>query len=217
MPLAASSQEVAAAFAALELPEAPEQRRDALAQFCARWLLPAGSDVLPAVVPQLASGPPPGWLPLVQDPEIRQWAAELYRIWGALLRQVRLGVRHAAAGAAAAAAGPAAARLAGAQSAGAACCNQLALVSPATLLQPPPVQAAPRAAVHPDRHSLLIPPGTEGCPFTMPSANRFREQYYWDCLPALQGLLVCELADLARVRASRAAGHGLRWVGGRCA
>lgn len=103
MPLAAPPQEVAAAFAALELPEAPEQRRDALAQFCARWLLPAGSDVLPAAVPQLASGPPPGWLPLVQDPEIRAWAAELHRIWGALVRQVRLGVWHAAAGAAAAA------------------------------------------------------------------------------------------------------------------
>lgn len=88
MPLAAPLSEVEAAFAALELPDAPEQRRAALVQFCGRWLLPAGSDVLPAAAPQLAAGPPPGWLPLVQDPEIRQWAAELYRTWGALVRQV---------------------------------------------------------------------------------------------------------------------------------
>ena len=34
----------------------------------------------------------------------------------------------------------------------------------------------------------------------MPSANRFREQYYWDNLFSLKGLLACGLADLARVR-----------------
>ena len=63
-------------------------------------------------------------------------------------------------------------------------------------------QAAPSAAAHPERHSLLVPPGTEGAPFVMPSANRFREQYYWDTLFSLQGLLVCGLVDLARVRHS---------------
>lgn len=90
MPLAAPPAEVAAAFDALALPEAPEQRREALAHFCTHWLLPAGSDVLPAAAPQLAAGPPPGWLPLVQEPEMREWAAELYRTWGALVRKVRL-------------------------------------------------------------------------------------------------------------------------------
>lgn len=61
-------------------------------------------------------------------------------------------------------------------------------------------QAAPGAAAHPDRHSLLVPPGTADAPFMMPSANRFREQYYWDNLFSLKGLLACGLADLARVR-----------------
>lgn len=95
MPLAAPPEEVAAAFAALELPDGEEPRRAALARFCARWLLPAGSDVLPVAAPQLEAAPPPGWLPLVADPEIREWAEELYRTWGALVRQVRLGLLSA--------------------------------------------------------------------------------------------------------------------------
>lgn len=54
-------------------------------------------------------------------------------------------------------------------------------------------------AEHPERHSLLALPG--GAPFAVPSANRFREGYYWDSLFSIQGLLVCGLVELSRVRA----------------
>lgn len=53
-------------------------------------------------------------------------------------------------------------------------------------------------AAHPERHSLLALPG--GAPFAVPSANRFREGYYWDSLFSIQGLLVCGLVQLSRVR-----------------
>jgi hypothetical protein len=58
------------------------------------------------------------------------------------------------------------------------------------------LQAAPAVAAHPDRHSLLLPPSPR--PFVVPGA-RFREQYYWDTLWALRGMLACGLAELARV------------------
>lgn len=93
MPLAAPPEQIAAAFAALQLPDGvadPQQRREALQRFCQKWLLPAESDLLPAALPELAAGPPPAWLPLVPQPAIRQWAEHLYRMWGSLCRQVRL-------------------------------------------------------------------------------------------------------------------------------
>ena len=96
MPLAAPPQQVAAAFEALQLPDAaaqPEERREALHQFCGRWLLPAGSDLLPAELPQLGPGPPPGWLPRVADTQARRWAEHLYRTWGELCRRVRWLIR----------------------------------------------------------------------------------------------------------------------------
>ena len=94
MPLAAPPEQVAAAFAALQLPDAnaqPQQWREELQQFCQRWLLPAESDLRPAALPALAAGPPPAWLPLVTEPGIRQWAEHLYHMWGSLCRQVRPG------------------------------------------------------------------------------------------------------------------------------
>lgn len=93
MPLAAPPEQVAAAFAALQLPDAnakPQQRRAELQQFCQRWLLPAESDLRPAALPALAAGPPPAWLPLVTQPGIRRWAEHLYYMWGSLCRQVGL-------------------------------------------------------------------------------------------------------------------------------
>ncbi|PSC74959.1 putative trehalase [Micractinium conductrix] len=82
MPLAARPADVAAAFEQLD-------RRDnvTLQHFCNRWLLPAGSDLLPAAAPGLAAGPPPGWLPQVQNAEARTWAEALFSLWGALCRQ----------------------------------------------------------------------------------------------------------------------------------
>ncbi|EFN59576.1 hypothetical protein CHLNCDRAFT_7735, partial [Chlorella variabilis] len=87
-PLAAAPTQVAAAFAALELPGEPEKHREALQTFCRRWLLPVESDLQPAEVPQLAAGPPPAWLPLVAQPDIRRWAESLFHMWGSLCRQV---------------------------------------------------------------------------------------------------------------------------------
>lgn len=97
MPLAAPPAAVDAAFHELLLqlpglaaqPQQP-QHRAALEQFCSCWLLPAGTDLLPAELPQLAAGAPQGWLPQVVQPGIRQWAEHLFRTWGALCRQVRL-------------------------------------------------------------------------------------------------------------------------------
>ncbi|KAL4447493.1 hypothetical protein ABPG75_004712 [Micractinium tetrahymenae] len=152
MPLAAPPAAVDAAFhqLLLKLPELTAQpqhpeHRAALDRFCSRWLLPAGSDLVPAELPQLAAGPPPGWLPGVARPEVRRWAEHLFHTWGALCRQAALEV-----------------------------------------------------AAHPDRHSLLLPPGAEaGRAFVVPGA-RFREMYYWDTFWSLRGLLVCGLRELAK-------------------
>lgn len=59
------------------------------------------------------------------------------------------------------------------------------------------LQAALAVATHPERHSLLLPPSPR--PFVVPGA-RFREQYYWDTLWALRGMLACGLAELAQAR-----------------
>jgi hypothetical protein len=87
MPLAAPPKEVAAAFASLRLPDDEEQRRAVLQQFCRSWMLPVESD-LRAVLPQSAAALPPGWLPHITDPGIRQWAEALHRMWGVLCREV---------------------------------------------------------------------------------------------------------------------------------
>ncbi|KAL4856740.1 putative trehalase [Chlorella vulgaris] len=141
MPLAAPPKEVAAAYASLRLPDNEEQRRAVLQQFCRSWMLPVESD-LRAVLPQSAAAPPPGWLPHISDPGIRQWAEALRRMWGVLCRE-----------------------------------------------------ATPDVLLHPDRHTLLLP--ARPCPFVIPGA-RFREQYYWDSLWSLRGMLVCGLVELAQ-------------------
>lgn len=192
MPLAAPPAAVDAAFRELLLqhpgllaqPQQP-QHRAALERFCSRWLLPVGADLLPAELPQLAAGPPPGWLPGVVQPDIRQWAEHLFRTWGALCRQVSLRCQRGIQGwlwrpgmawtptedgmpaHCATDAWDARSKLAG--------CRAHAHPQMASRV----LQATPGVAAHPDRHSLLLPPGAEGRrAFVVPGA-RFREMYYW--------------------------------------
>jgi hypothetical protein len=89
MQLLAAPGEVAAAFAALDLPKESEGRRQVLQSFCRRWLLPPEADLRPAIIPELTAGPPPNWLPLVQDARVRRWAESLFQAWGPLCREVR--------------------------------------------------------------------------------------------------------------------------------
>lgn len=202
MPLAAAPEEVAAAFAALQLPDEgqAQQWHDALARFCQRWLLPAGSDLQPAPLPGLdEAGPPQGWLPLVSDPEIRRWAEHLRTMWGSLCRQVG----HSTGGAHSAvkhlwhhafsSIGCQLQTTAGSVR----CKRQLSTRPPHARACPPHAQAAPDVAAHPERHSLLAPAG-RFAPFVVPGA-RFREMYYWDTLWSLRGLLACHLTELAQV------------------
>lgn len=199
MPLAASPAAVDAAFGQLLLempglasqPQQP-QHRAALERFCSRWLLPTGSDLLPAEVPQLAAGPPPGWLPGVARPDVRRWAEHLFHTWGALCRQVCAPSLTAALQRALPSrtlrrlcssghdvpqysSGPLATCLVCSP----AITRSVCPVRMRQVLGPFVLQAAPEVAAHPDRHSLLPPPGAEGQRAFVVPGSRFREMYYW--------------------------------------
>ncbi|KAL6840747.1 hypothetical protein ACP4OV_029611 [Aristida adscensionis] len=88
MPLAAAAADPGAAAAALPLP-APS--RGELEAFLARYLAPAGSDLVAADPPDLDPAPR-GFLPGVENGEARAWALQVHALWRNLTRRVAPGV-----------------------------------------------------------------------------------------------------------------------------
>ncbi|KAL6906457.1 hypothetical protein ACP4OV_004058 [Aristida adscensionis] len=84
LPLAADERAAADALAALPRP-APS--RAELEAFLARYFGAAGSDLVPADLPDFAADPP-GFLPRVRSQEARAWALEVHALWKDLARRV---------------------------------------------------------------------------------------------------------------------------------
>lgn len=90
MPLRAPPATVAAAFAAITIPnliDNPTMHRTMLHEFIEEWFDPVESDLVAPYGPGGVTLPqPPAWMDALTPPEAQRWARHLHATWGSLCR-----------------------------------------------------------------------------------------------------------------------------------